>query len=201
MEPAEAPEVTQLLQAVVAGARSDGDNRGDREVADRLMEVVHDELHRQAASYIARESPNHSLQPTLLVNEAYLKLIQLDRTDWKGRTHFFAVGAQAMRRILVDHARRNQRLKHGGGIQRVTLDEGVALSPQRDEDLLAVDAALEKLAKIDERQARIVELRFFAGLSVEEVAEALGVSKRTVEADWTLVRAWLRRELAEGDEA
>ncbi|MBX9790965.1 MAG: sigma-70 family RNA polymerase sigma factor [Pirellulales bacterium] len=178
---------TEMLAAIAAG---------DARAADELLPLVYDEFHRLAESYLRRESPGHTLQPTALVNEAYLKLVDQTRADWQGRTHFFALGAQAMRRILVDHARRKQREKRGGGMHRIALNEELSVSPRRDEDLVELDEALNKLAKIDPRQARIVELRFFGGLTVAEVAEALGVSKRTVENEWTMVRAWLRRELS-----
>ena len=151
--------------------------------------------------YLGRERSDHTLQPTALVHEAYLKLADQDRVNWRGRTHFFAVGAQIMRRLLVDHARRRGRVKRGGEWQRVTLGHGAAplLGRELDRDeLLALDLALQKLARLDERQARIVELRFFAGLEVAEVAEILGVSKRTIEGNWTHARAWLKRELAAG---
>lgn len=166
---------------------------------DDLVPLVYDELRRLAAGYLRRELPGNSLQPTALVHEAVLKLSQQSRVDWRGRTHVLAIGAKAMRRILVDHARRKRRTKHGGRLKRIELDEAAALSPQRDADLLRVDEALETLASIDERQATIVEMRFFGGMTVAEVAEALGVSKRTVESEWTMVRAWLRRELAKDD--
>ena len=129
-----------------------------------------------------------------------MKLVDQSRVDWKGKSHFFAVAAQAMRRILVDHARSHQREKRGGGRARVALDEGVALSPQKDEDILALDEALERLAKIDPRQAKVVELRFFGGLTVDEAAETLKVSKRTVEGDWMFARAWLNRALRGAEE-
>ncbi len=180
-------EVTRVLNAIADG---------DRQAADRLMPMVYEEFRRLAQSYLGREDTAHTLQPTALVNEAYLKLIDQTRVNWQGRTHFFAVGAQVMRRILVDHARGKQREKRGGGRQRIALDEQLTISPSRDEDLLALDEALDKLSAIDARQARIVELRFFGGLTVDEVAEVLGVSKRTVEAEWTMIRAWLRRELS-----
>ena len=180
-----------------AQSKSDGATH-DRPV-DELVPLVYDELRRIAARYLRRESPGNTLQPTALVHEAFLKLADQQRVDWQGRTHVLAIGAKAMRRILVDHAKRKRRLKRGGKLKRLELDAAAALSPQRDEDLLAVDEALEKLAQIDERQATIVELRFFGGLTVEEVAEALGLSKRTVEGEWTVVRAWLRRELAKDE--
>jgi RNA polymerase sigma factor (TIGR02999 family) len=133
-----------------------------------------------------------------LVHEAYLKLVDQSRVDWKGRTHFVAVASQAMRRILVDHARHRQALKRGGAFRRITLDEGLAAEWQSDQDLLSLESALEKLSKLDQRQSQIVELRFFGGLQIDEVAEALGMSKRSVEREWTMTRAWLRRELGEG---
>jgi RNA polymerase sigma factor (TIGR02999 family) len=169
--------------------------QGDRDVVGRLLPLLYDDLHAQAVRYLAREGKDPVLQPTLLVHEAYLRLVDQSRVHWQGRSHFLAVGAQAMRRVLVDMARERRRLKRGGDRQRITLDDALALSPGRDEDLLAVDEALHRLAELDPRQARIVELRFFAGMTVAEVAEVLGVSKRTVEAEWTAVRAWLRREL------
>jgi RNA polymerase sigma factor (TIGR02999 family) len=183
-------DVTQVLEELA---------KGDRRAADKLLPLVYDEFRALARHYLAQERMNHTLQPTALVHEAYMKLVDQTRVDWQGKSHFFAVAAQAMRRILVDHARSRQREKRGGGRARVVLDEAVALSPQKDEDVLALDEALEKLARLDARQAKVVELRFFGGLSVEEVAEALGVSKRTVEGDWTFARAWLSRELREGE--
>ena len=172
-------------------------DRGEEIRADELLPLVYDDLRSLARRYLERENAGHTLQPTALVHEAWMRLVDQSRVQWKGRTHFFAIGAQAMRRVLVDHARGRLRDKRGGGRPRVELNEDVALATERDEDVLAVDEALEKLAKLDERQARIVELRFFGGLSVEEVAQVLGVSKRTVEADWTMLRASLRRELAD----
>jgi RNA polymerase sigma-70 factor (ECF subfamily) len=166
---------------------------------DELVPLVYVELRRLAANYLRHEPPGHTLQPTALVNEAFLKLAAQNQVDWQGRTHVLAIGAQAMRRILVDHAKRKRRTKRGGKFQRIALDESALLTPERDEDLLAVDEALDRLALIDERQAAIVELRFFGGLSVQEVAETLGLSKRTIEHEWTMVRAWLRRELSEGE--
>ena len=184
-------DVTQVLEQLKGG---------DRHAADKLLPMVYDEFRALARHYLAQERANHTLQPTALVHEAYMKLVDQTRVDWQGKSHFFAVAAQAMRRILVDHARSRQREKRGGGRARVILDEAVALSPQKDEDVLALDEALERLAKLDPRQAKVVELRFFGGLNVEEVAEALGVSKRTVEGDWTFARAWLSRELRASDE-
>jgi RNA polymerase sigma factor (TIGR02999 family) len=183
-----ATEITKLLVRM-----KDGDRAA---AAAKLMPLVYDEFRALAARHLRRERANHTLQPTALVHEAYLKLIDQTRVDWQGRTHFFAVGAQAIRRILVDHARQKKRQKRGGGAGRVALDESVALAPQREEEILALDEALERLTKLDKRQAQVVEMRFFAGMSVEEVAEVLGVSKRTVEGDWTMARAWLMRELS-----
>jgi RNA polymerase sigma factor (TIGR02999 family) len=172
---------------------------GNRPAAEQLFGLLYDAFRGLAARYLKAERAGHTLSPTALVHEAYLKLVDQSRVNWQGRTHFFAVGAQVMRRILVDHARGKGRVKRGGGRIRIQLDEGLALSPQRDEDILAVDEALAKLAKVDPRQAAIVELRFFGGLSVAEVAEVLGLSKRTIEGEWTVARAWLRRELSGDD--
>lgn len=191
MAPSETTEVTQYLKAL---------SHGDPTAMDHLIPIVYQTLRQQAAAYLRREPPGHSMQPTALVHEAFMKLANQRNVDWQGRSHFFAIGAQAMRRILVDHARRKARARHGGGRQRISLDDNLAVSRERDTNLLALDDALEKLAQLDPRQAKIVELRFFGGLSVQEVADVLGVSKRTVEADWTMVRAWLRRELSEEGE-
>ena len=180
-------QITKLLATL-----KDGDRTA---AAAKLMPLVYDEFRALAARHLRRERVGHTLQPTALVHEAYLRLIDQTRVDWQGRTHFFAVGAQAIRRILVDHARQHKRQKRGGGAGRVQLDEAVALAPQRHEELLALDEALKKLAELDARQAQVVEMRFFGGLSVAEVASMLGVSKRTVEGDWTMARAWLLREL------
>lgn len=169
------------------------------EIAEELIPLVYDELRNLARSYLDRESSGHTLQPTALVNEAFLRLVDQKRIQWQGRTHFFATGAQMMRRILVDHARSKSRQKRGGGRKRIQLMDDMHVSRRRDEDVLVVDELLEQLAQLDERQARIVEMRFFGGLTVQEVAEVLGLSKRTVESEWTMIRAWLRKELAEED--
>jgi RNA polymerase sigma-70 factor, ECF subfamily len=169
---------------------------GDHRAAEELMPLVYDEFRELAGAYLRQETKAHTLQPTALVHEAYLRLIDQTRVNWQGRTHFFAVGAQAMRRILVDHARARHRDKRGGGWHRIALDEHLMISSQHDADILAVDEAIDKLNAIDSRQARIVELRFFGGLTVEEVAQVLGISKRTVENEWKIIRAWMRRELA-----
>jgi RNA polymerase sigma-70 factor, ECF subfamily len=188
MSDPEFSQATQIVNAIAAG---------DRSGADRLFSLLYSALRDLASRYLRGEKPDHTLSPTDLVHEAYIKLIDQTKVEWRGKTHFLAIGAQAMRRILVDHARYKHRAKRGGGRVRIQLNEQVALSPQRDEDLLALDETLVKLAEVDPRQAAIVELRFFGGLNVAEVAEVLGVSKRTVENEWTAVRAWLRRELAD----
>ncbi len=171
---------------------------GDKDAREKLMPIVYDELKRRAASLMKRESPRHTLQATALVHEAYIKLVGHDRIDWQNRTQFFAVASQIMRRILVDHARGRQREKRGGpDAIRISIDDGLGLSTESDADVLAVDDAIIQLAKDDPRQAEIVVMRFFGGLTVEEVAAALDVSKRTIEGEWTMIKAWLRRELEE----
>lgn len=182
-------DVTQLLSAVSAG---------DRGAVSELLPIVYDELKRRASAMMRREREGHTLQPTALVHEAFLELVHQDRVDWQGRAHFFAVASHLMRRILVDHARSRLREKRGGKAERISLDEGLGLSVERDADVLALDEALKKLAEVDAQQAELVSMRFFGGLSVEECAAVLGVSKRTVEAEWTMIKAWLRRELSEG---
>ncbi|QDV70433.1 RNA polymerase sigma factor [Rosistilla carotiformis] len=179
-------DVARSLQQIVDG---------DPTAADRLMPEVYDQLRRLAQSMLNQESPSHTLQPTALVNETYLRMADQTRVDWQGKTHFFAIGAKMMRRILVDHARGKNRHKRGGQSQRIPLSDDMRVTNQKDEDVLAIEDALAKLATLDPRQAQIVELRFYGGLTVEEVANVLGVSKRTVEAEWTMLRAWLRREL------
>ena len=189
-----------LATDIVSALSGSGDV--DNATAEDLFPVVYDELRRIAKSYMSRETPGHTLQPTALVHEAYLKLVDQTRANWKGKTHFFAVGARVMRRLLVDHARERGAQKRGGGWQSVTLSE--ALDPLRGdvldtEQLLDLNTALEQLAVIDEREARVVTLRFFGGLTVEQVAEVIGVSRRTVENDWRHAQAWLRLRLAEAE--
>lgn len=167
---------------------------GDGEAANRLAALVYDELRVRAEALMRREAPHQTVQATMLIHDAYLKLIQQERASWNDRDHFFAVAAQTMRRLLVDRARRRQRDKRGGGRATLSLDEALTL-PAHDDDVMAVDAALARLEQLDARQARLVELRFFGGLTMEDVAKQLGVSKRTAEAEWTMVAAWLRREL------
>lgn len=169
---------------------------GDAASADQLLPLVYDEMHHLAERFLRREVANHTLQPTALVHEAYLRLVEQSRVDWQGRTHFFAVGARIMHRLLIDHGRNRKRAKRGGGWLRITLAPEVAPFANMEIDALAVHEAIEKLESLDPRQARLVELRFFSGLSMAEIAGVLGVSKRTAEADWTHARAWLARELS-----
>jgi len=168
---------------------------GDRSALDKLIPLVHDELRRLAHRYMSGERTGHTLETTALVNEAYIRLIDSSRVRWQNRTHFFAVSAQLMRRILVDYARSHRSIKRGGGSPPAPLDDALAFSPERDTDLVALDEALSRLASLDERKSRVVELRFFGGLAVEETAEALGVSPDTVMRDWRLAKSWLMREL------
>jgi RNA polymerase sigma factor (TIGR02999 family) len=170
-------------------------SEGDQQALDELTPLVYEELRQQAARYLRKERPNHSLQATALINEAFLRLIDVKDVQWQNRAHFFAIAANLMRRILVDHARRRDAEKRGGSQVCLTLDEELAWANEPDVDLLAIDEALDRLAIIDEQQARIVELRFFSGLTVEETATALGVSPKTVKRDWSVARAWLKREI------
>ena len=169
---------------------------GDRSALDELLPLVYDELRRLARSYLRRERAEHTLESTALVHEAYLRLID-QNASWQSRAHFFGVAAQMMRRILVDHARARQAAKRGDGL-RVTLDEGMAIAEARNLDVLVLDRALENLTKLDERQAKVVELRFFAGLSVEETAEVMSTSPATVKREGTMAKAWLSREMQMG---
>lgn len=168
---------------------------GDRQALDKLTPLVYEELRQQAARYLRRERPGHTLQTTALINEAYLRLIDAKDVHWQSRAHFFAIAANLMRRVLVEHARRRDADKRGGSHVRMQLDEALTVANEADVDLLAIDEALDRLAAIDPQQARVVELRFFSGLSVEETAVALGVSPKTVKRDWSVARAWLRREV------
>jgi RNA polymerase sigma factor (TIGR02999 family) len=172
-------------------------NRGDAAAFNDLMPLVYDELHRLARRYLQGERRDHSLQTTALVNEAYLRLVDHTRMEWQNRAHFFAVSAQVMRRILVDHARR-RNIKRGRGMHHVTLDEATIIGAERSTDLAALDDALTLLAERDPRKAKVVEMRFFGGLSVEESAEDLGVSPVTVLRDWRTAKAGLYRELSPG---
>jgi len=183
---AESNEVTQLLVAW-------GD--GDRSAFDKLMPLVYDELHRLARRYMARERPEHTLQASVLVNEAYVRLIDQRNMRWQNRVQFFGIAATLMRRILVSYARSRHYSKRGGNARRISLDEALIVSEERSLEVVALDDALTALAVMDARKSQIVELRFFGGLSIEETAEVLGVSPGTVMRDWTLAKAWLRREI------
>lgn len=168
---------------------------GDREALDKLLPLVEHELRRLARRQMSRERPDHTLQTTALVNEAYLKLIDQREVRWQNRAHFFAIAARMMRRILIDHARRHAHQKRGGGARKVELDEAATLTAERAWELVALDEALDTLATMDARKGRVVELRYFGGLSVEEIGEVLSVSPDTVTRDWRRARAWLHREL------
>jgi RNA polymerase sigma factor (TIGR02999 family) len=170
---------------------------GDKGALERLTPIVYDELHRLAGRHMRRERPGISLQTTALVNEAYLRLVGYERMQWQNRAHFFAVSAQVMRRILVEHARRHN-LKRGGGVPHVSLDEAAMVGGQRAADLVALDDALNTLAELDPRKAQVVDMRFFGGLNVDETADVLKVSPATVMRDWSTAKAWLYRELAGG---
>jgi RNA polymerase sigma-70 factor, ECF subfamily len=184
--PSTRQEVTQLL-----GAWSGGDERA----LEKLIPLVQPELHRLAHYYMSRERAGHTLQTTALLNEAYLELTDKAQRPWQNRTHFMAVAAQLMRRIMVDHARARCALKRGGGAIRVTLDEAALVTEERAEELLALDEALEKLAEFDRRRSEIVEMRYFGGLTVEEIADVLKVHPNTVMRDWGAAKAWLYAEL------
>jgi RNA polymerase sigma factor (TIGR02999 family) len=179
-------QVTQLLL--------DWSN-GSQAALNELIPLVDRELHRLAHHYMRQERPGHTLQTTALVNEVYLKLVDQKHVQWKNRAHFFALSAQLMRRILVDHARKRSYAKRGGGANKITFDEGMVVSQGRGKDLVALNDALERLAAIDQRKSQVVELRFFGGLSVEETGEVLGVSPLTVKRDWSMAKAWLYNSL------
>jgi len=188
-----------IRQRATAALLSISSPDAERNGPEQLLPIVYPELRRLAGAYLNRERPDHTLQPTELVHEAYLKLVDQTRVDWQGRTHFFAVAANAMRRILVDHARRKQRQKRGGGDRHVTLQEDLQLCPTSgldSEDLIVLDDALSALAEFDRRQSEVVEMRVFGGMTVDQVADVLAVSKRTVEGDWAHARAWLRRRMS-----
>jgi RNA polymerase sigma factor (TIGR02999 family) len=185
--PASPNDITQLLV--------DWSN-GNKLALDGLMPLVYDELHRIAGRYLRREREGHTLQTTALINEAYLRIVDQNRVSWQSRAHFFGVAAQMMRRILVDHARSHLYAKRGGGAQKLTLDEAIATPKERDLDLVALDDALTTLAQVDPQQSRIIELRFFGGLTIEETAEVIGISPATVKRDWNMAKAWLYGELS-----
>ena len=181
------PDITALLQEW---------SNGKAEVLEKLMPLVYDELRRQAARFLQKERANHTLQATALIHEAYLKLVGQKEVEWQNRTHFFAIASVAMRRILVDHAKERHREKRGGAAENLPLDEAFQISAnEKNIDLIALDEALNRLAKMSARQAKVVELRYFSGLSNDETAEVLGVSKGTVRNDWNIARAWLRQEI------
>ncbi|HTR41246.1 MAG TPA: sigma-70 family RNA polymerase sigma factor [Pseudomonadales bacterium] len=178
-------EVTHILEAI---------EHGDPKAAGELLPLIYDELRRLAAANMARENPDHTLQPTALVHEAWLKLIGHENVQWNGRAHFFGAAAEAMRRILVDHARRKSAIRHGGSLQRVNLEDS-DIAEQTDEQLLAVNDALEKLASRDKTKAELVKLRYFAGFTLEETARILGISEPTAKRYWAFAKAWLHREI------
>lgn len=182
------PNVTELLEDLSAGKEH---------ALNDLLPVVHSELRRQAARYLRRERRNHTLQPSALVNEAFIRLVDQRNVRWQNRAHFLGIAAQAMRRILIDHARTQQRIKRGGIQQNVTLDEGMLATTARSIDVLALDQALTRLAAIDERQASVVELRFCGGLSVEETATVMNISAATVKREWSMAKAWLYTQLSQ----
>lgn len=180
-------EVTQLLIAY---------SGGDQQALDDLMPAVYEELRTLAHRSLRRERSDHTLKTTDLVHEAFLKLIDQNRVEWQNRNHFFAIAAQAMRRILINYAKMRKRLKRGGGAAKVSLDDAIVLSDERADELIALDEALERLEKVSERRARIVECRYFGGFNIQETADILGVSARTVKREWTVARAWLYRALS-----
>lgn len=188
-------ETTLLLRAARAGDSSRA------EVTPRLVELMYPELRALAARLIRRERGGHTLQPTAVVNEAFLRLVDQEGADWEDRAHFIGIAARVMRQILVDHARRRRAAKRGSGAERITLDEAMASTPDSAFDLLALDDVLTRFAAVDERRAKVVELRVFGGLTTKETAACLGVSTRTVEGDWAMARLWLARELRPGDTA
>jgi len=178
-------DVTQLLKAMTSG---------DPAAAERLLPLVYAELHRLATAYMRRERQDHTLQPTALINEAYLRLAG-DNVNWQNREHFIGVAAHVMRRVLVDYARAHKAEMRGGGLRRVEFDEGVAISVERSEELLSLDEALNRLMQLNPRQAKVVELRYFGGLSVEQIAGILAIAPRSVKRDWALARIWLFKQL------
>jgi RNA polymerase sigma factor (TIGR02999 family) len=183
------------LQADVTGLLVNWSN-GDQQALEDLMPLVYSELRRLAKAYLRRERSDHTLQSTALVNEAFLRLVNQRNVQWKSRAHFFGIAAQLIRRILVDHARAHQADKRGAGAFKLSLDEAIGVPEKRDLDLVALDDALQRLTELDPQQSRIVELRFFAGLSIEETAEVLGISTATVKREWSTARAWLYRDLS-----
>jgi RNA polymerase sigma-70 factor, ECF subfamily len=188
MQPTPSPpeDVTVLLAQLV---------QGKDDAASKLIPMVYDELRRLAGGYMRREREDHTLQATALVHEAYLKLVQQRSVDWQSRAHFFGIAAQLMRRILIDHARGHLRDKRGAGQQVVPLDEAAVFSPERSDEMLKVDESLQRLSTLDPRQAKVVELRFFGGLTVEETADVLNISPKTVKREWSVAKAWLHGDI------
>ena len=186
---AAAPDRSEVTRWLIAGSA------GDARALEALLPLVYEELHRQAVRFFHRERVGHTLQPTALVNEVYLRLINQHEVNWQNRAQFFGIAAEMMRRILVSHARGRQAQKRGGAAHQITLDEGVAAAPQRDLNLLALDDALTRLEQLDPEKSQMVELRFFGGLSVGETAEVMGVSPRTIDRQWQIAKAWLHREI------
>ena len=168
---------------------------GDKEALDKLIPLVYEELHRLAARHMRRENPGHSLQTTALVNEAYCRLIDKQNVSWQNRAHFFAIAAQLMRRILIDHARSHLRAKRGGAVQKISLDENILVPQRQARELISLDDALTRLAELDPHKSRIVEMKFFGGLTTEEIAEVEKVSTRTIEREWRKAKAWLHHTL------
>ena len=181
----EGGQVTRLLHAM---------QTGDTDAAETLLPLVYKELHRLAEGYMRRERPDHTLQPTALINEAYMRLAHEEK-DWKNREHFIGVAAHVMRRVLVDYARAHKAGIRSGGLKRVEWEEGLAVSAERPHDFVALDEALDRLAELNPRQARVVEMRYFGGLSVEEIAGVLGIAPRSVKRDWSLAKIWLFKDL------
>ncbi|MEK6281373.1 MAG: sigma-70 family RNA polymerase sigma factor [Acidobacteriota bacterium] len=170
-------------------------SNGDRNAVDVLLPVIYDELRKLAANYLRRERPDHTLQPTALVHEAYMRLVDQTRVNWQNRAHFFGVAAQIMRRLLVDHARRHNAEKRGQDFQKISLDENIDRAVERSTMLIALDDALQALAEFDEQKARVVELRYFGGLSIEETADVMGVTPTTIKRHWRFAKAWLHGEM------
>lgn len=175
-------------------------NGGDKTALEKLLPMIYQELHLLASRYLRRERPNHTIQATALVNEAYLRLIDQKQVQWQNRAHFFAIAAQMMRRILINYARDQHAAKRGGYTIKVSLNEAIGLADTKNLDLMALDEALDKLALTDSRKSRLIELWFFAGLTLEETAEVLGISLATAKRDWTLARAWLYRAIKKGED-
>jgi RNA polymerase sigma factor (TIGR02999 family) len=181
-------EITQLLVNL---------GNGDKAAKDKLFDLVYEQLRQLASAYLRRERRGHTLQTTDLVHDAYFKLVNKDGVQWQNRSHFFAIAAEAMRRLLIDHARKHRAAKRGGGQAKVALEDATVMAEERPEEMIALDEALTKLAELDARQSRIVEQRFFAGCTLEEIADNLGISLATVKREWNSAKAWLHREMVQ----